>query len=273
MTYAAIEASISDGAPIYLYEFKQSALVSWRFTSDLVDVDYLGVTWASKAITHSDVALRSDVVSTSVKLEFPITDAFASQFLGYPPDALISMTIYRKHRDAIDYRVIFKGRVSVPVANDASISMECESLQSRIKQNGLQSKMTRMCRHTVYVGMCRLNRGDWAVPVSIASMAGRVVTINASSSVTPGELTGGMIKSATGELRMIESHVGLVITLVRPFAQLLSEVESEGAGYVAQAYPGCQRNRAACAEFNNRDNFGGFPWIPVKNPFAGGSVI
>jgi len=39
-------------------------------------------------------------------------------------------------------------------------------------------------------------------------------------------------------------------------------------------YPGCDRVRATCeSKFDNLDNFGGFPWIPTKNPFGGSSIV
>jgi hypothetical protein len=37
---------------------------------------------------------------------------------------------------------------------------------------------------------------------------------------------------------------------------------------------GCDRTFATCqSKFGNSLNFGGFPWIPVKNPFAGDSIV
>jgi hypothetical protein len=33
-------------------------------------------------------------------------------------------------------------------------------------------------------------------------------------------------------------------------------------------YPGCDRTRLTCSlKFGNIANFGGFPWVPQKNPF------
>lgn len=40
-------------------------------------------------------------------------------------------------------------------------------------------------------------------------------------------------------------------------------------GMLITVYPGCQRTTTACETFNNRDNYGGFEWMPGKSPFDG----
>ena len=38
-------------------------------------------------------------------------------------------------------------------------------------------------------------------------------------------------------------------------------------------YPGCDRTLNTChAKFGNSANFGGFPFIPTKNPFGGSPI-
>jgi len=39
-------------------------------------------------------------------------------------------------------------------------------------------------------------------------------------------------------------------------------------------YPGCPRDRQTCNDrFNNLENYGGFDWIPSRNPFNGSSIV
>ena len=45
-------------------------------------------------------------------------------------------------------------------------------------------------------------------------------------------------------------------------------------GVAFEAFAGCDRTFATCqSKFGNSLNFGGFPWIPAKNPFAGDSIV
>ena len=58
-----------------------------------------------------------------------------------------------------------------------------------------------------------------------------------------------------------------MLTLSRAVPGLLT-------GAAITLYPGCDHTRATCAaKFANLDNFGGFPWIPTRNPFDGGSLF
>ena len=46
------------------------------------------------------------------------------------------------------------------------------------------------------------------------------------------------------------------------------------AGDAFEAYPGCDHTLATCAaKFGNQLNYGGFPYIPVKNPFTGDAIV
>ena len=46
------------------------------------------------------------------------------------------------------------------------------------------------------------------------------------------------------------------------------------AGDAFEAYPGCDHTLSTCADkFGNQLNYGGFPYIPVKNPFAGDAIV
>ena len=39
-------------------------------------------------------------------------------------------------------------------------------------------------------------------------------------------------------------------------------------GETVSLYPGCDHTLQTChGRFNNAENFGGFPWIPRRNPF------
>ncbi|MCP3868314.1 MAG: hypothetical protein GY703_09520, partial [Gammaproteobacteria bacterium] len=51
-------------------------------------------------------------------------------------------------------------------------------------------------------------------------------------------------------------------------------VAAAGPGGLAiTLYPGCAHNPTACAAFGNLDNYGGFWWIPGKNPMGGSSIV
>ena len=56
--------------------------------------------------------------------------------------------------------------------------------------------------------------------------------------------------------------------------QLLAVLPGLAVGVAFEAFAGCDRTFATCqSKFGNSLNFGGFPWIPAKNPFAGDSIV
>ena len=98
-----------------------------------------------------------------------------------------------------------------------------------------------------------------------------------------GFFTSGMIEAPDGTLRFITGHSGSTLTLIRPLESLNSFFAKngygEGYGYgygglVIRIYPGCDRTKETCqSKFNNLNNYGGFPFIPLKNPFGGSSIV
>ena len=93
------------------------------------------------------------------------------------------------------------------------------------------------------------------------------------------EVMGGLVRQTldsairehdlrvAGVPRMITNHSGDTITLSAVLPGL-------AVGVALEAFAGCDRTFATCqSKFGNSLNFGGFPWIPAKNPFAGDSIV
>ena len=56
--------------------------------------------------------------------------------------------------------------------------------------------------------------------------------------------------------------------------ELEAAIDGSAGSAAVEIAPGCDLRRATCAgRFNNLLNFGGFPDIPGRNPFGGGSII
>jgi uncharacterized phage protein (TIGR02218 family) len=92
------------------------------------------------------------------------------------------------------------------------------------------------------------------------------VQVAVAASRPDGYFVGGMLATTAGA-RMIVGHAGIDLTLVAPMVGLT-------AGDAVQLYAGCDHTMAHCKDrFGNLDNFGGFPFIPVKNPFTGDAIV
>lgn len=282
MTYDAHEYSVQNGDPIFRILFVQGATEYRYTTAPYISGDSSG-TWEPVALDTSQITQSNEMAKDSVKLTLPRDNAFARLFLGGVPEQITSVTIFRGHAGDVDdqFGVYWKGRVAGTSATGDAVTLECENIFTSMRRPGLRARYQKTCRHALYGRGCRLNDYDFATPGVVTAVNGFTVTIqvltDSNGSVADGYLTGGMIETADGFLRYITKHAGTQLTLVRPFPALEEEVSSSSGLANVTLYPGCDHTRTTCKDkFNNLDNFGGFPWIPGKNPFGNdvsGSIV
>lgn len=269
MAYSTYESSVDSGAPIELYEFTQGAGY-WRFTSGDEPFTFSGVTFTPSPVTRDRVKLGQDALKDFLNLEFPRGDAFASQFIGFSPDLITTITLYRFHRNDPDKQLTqyWKGRVVGAKATGNTVSLECESVFTSIQRPGLRARFELSCRHTLYSRGCNASADDFLHAGSVLTISGgTVLTVSGAEQFQDGYFTGGMLVTPGSTSRFIVAHTSNQITLSRPTRDV-------GVGAALRLYPGCDHLRTTCSgKFNNLDNFGGFPWIPIKNPFSGSSIV
>lgn len=265
MSYAALETSTQDGAPVELYTFAQGTQF-WRFTTAPDTGTYAGSEYVPSSITRDRIKQTSDVLKDSLKLEFPRGDAFANQFLGFAPDIVTTVTVMRGHVGDNEFIPYWKGRVIAAVASGNKIELACESVFSSIRRPGLRARYELTCRHALYAARCGVTPEALQVVGTVSAASGVTISVPAAAGFADGYFTGGMVKAPDESARFIAAHSGGVLTVQRPLAGLV-------VGATVRLYPGCDHLRSTCAgKFNNLDNFGGFPWIPIRNPYDGRSI-
>lgn len=127
---------------------------------------------------------------------------------------------------------------------------------------------SRGCGWNLYENGCFLSAAGFklALPfndVVLASSAdGQTLTHENLALQADGYYSGGHVEVA-GQRGYIIGHAGDTITL------LTRLIDPQGAFF--DVYPGCAKNRDDCEnKFNNLSHFGGFPFIPGKNPTTSG---
>lgn len=266
MSYAALETSTQDGAPVELYTFAQGAQF-WRFTTAPDAVTYAAIEYAPSSISRDRIKQTSDVLKDSLKLEFPRGDAFANQFLGFAPDIVTTVTVMRGHAGDNEFIPYWKGRVIAAVASGNKIELACESVFSSIRRPGLRARYELTCRHALYSARCGVNLEASQTTGVAFAVSGVTISVSAAAGFANGYFAGGMIKAPDDSTRFIVAHTGEVLTVQRPIADL-------AVGATVRLYPGCDHLQSTCAsKFSNIDNFGGFPWVPIRNPYDGRSIV
>lgn len=268
MSYAAVEVSTSDGQPIELYVFQQ-ALKTWYYTTGPDVITRTGIDYEPATITRSAISQSNETSGSAISLTFPRDHDFARQFLGFAPDLVTTLTIFRGHATdtSAEFLVFWKGRVISGTGNGPTIDLACESVFTSLQRTGLRARYQRQCRHALYSPSCTLNMDTYKVTGVVQSVNTGLVTCTQAAALPNGWFTGGILRLASGATRFIISHSGAQLQLSRPFAEDIG-------GQTIDIFPGCDHLKSTCiSKFNNLLNFGGFPYIPSINPFGGTSIM
>lgn len=268
-------------SPKELYRFVEGETV-WNFTSADENEEYNGELYVSSAIGRNEVESKNELSRANIEISFSIDDAFARRYLKSVIDEVVTLTIFRKESDGT-VSVVWKGRLSSLKPNIAEIVLVFESVFTSLRRPGLRIRYQRSCPHTLYGKGCTLIKEDFGVTGVVTNYEKNVVKMPIAATYPSGYFTAGIIEAPDGSLRFITNHYQDTLTLIRSLDNLAELFAAKGYGnsygwaygdLTARIYPGCDRLRETCNDkFNNMDNYGGFPFIPLKNPFGGSSIV
>lgn len=281
MSYDSTETSVQDGAPLEIYDFAEDTS-EWHFTSaELVGLTVDGVTYTSAAIERSELSASTEEARNTLTLTVPRTFPIAERYRVAGPVGVISVTLRRLHRGDADgspqdWAVRWMGRVLSCVFEGPSAKLRCEPVSTSMRRTGLRQLYQRACPHVLYGAGCGLAKSAFAYASTVQVISGLTVTVGELDSAH--SFAGGFVEwvndDGNTERRFIESASVVagspetnVLTLTQAFLDL-SVSDS------VTVYPGCAHNTTACAdEFDNILNYGGWPYIPNRNPFNGNPVF
>lgn len=273
MSYDALEAARDDGAPLFLYRFARGAAVVAELAGNASDVAALGSNFAASAIEHGRHRIGGSAKRARLDVRLPLSDPFARSFLAGAAPRVTTLTIWRGHRGDGEWRVAWKGRVEGARPDGARITLRCADVFSTLKHPGLVERATRTCRHVLYAEQgCGLDRAAFTLAATATAIDGLALTVPAAADQPDGTYLGGLVEHA-GALGWITRHAGATIVTRAPVAGLVEAMAAGGTAAIGLA-PGCDRSRTTCAgRFDNALNFGGFPFMPLDDPFALTSIV
>jgi uncharacterized phage protein (TIGR02218 family) len=271
MSYDSKELSVQDSAPVMLYQFAQDETV-FRYTSAASAITRLTYSWTPAALAVSNFVFTGEMPRDAISIKLPRDNALAVTFLGYSPDAVTTVTIYRTHADDTDTQVYWKGRVSSAVVSRNEVTLDCEAIFSSLRRIGLRESYQRTCRHALFGSGCYVLASDWDQTATVTAIVGNVLTVTEADGMD--DIVGGTFEAPDGTIRMITAHEGTSVTLLRPIRSLVTELEENPTGFEAIIRRGCDHSIGTCQTvFDNAGNFGGFPGLPGSNPMGGDNVF
>jgi uncharacterized phage protein (TIGR02218 family) len=249
---------------VELYRFDENGTIT-TLTSSSKTVVYNGETYTPTAIGRKDISSTKELSKASLKISLSVNQEFAQRLVSTIVDENVYLILYSKTDGAIPV-VEWRGRLASVKPEEQLVTLVFESIFTSLRITGLRKRYQRTCPYVLYGKGCLLDKDDFAVAATVTATSGLTLTIAEASLQDDGFYTGGMIADSTGKLRFISIHAGDQITMVRELFGLLDSSS-------VTLYPGCDRSITTCNDkFDNKDNFGGFPYIPIKNPFTGSSI-
>ncbi len=265
MTYTTYEQSVADGSPVELYRFAQGTR-RWCYTSSQAPLKYLSETYSPLSLTRGAIEQSNEIHRNGLDITLPRDCPLGTLFLAAPPVGIVSVTIYRRHLADTEFITYWKGRVSAARFAGWTGQLKCQPIATSLKRVGLRARYQLLCRPVLYSASCGAQRERFRVDGVVASVSGTQVTVAAAAGQADGYFTAGMLSAGVG-LRMITAHTGPGLTLAAPLIGL-------AVGDAVSLFAGCDHSMGQCANrFENLDHFGGFPFIPVKNPFTGDAIV
>jgi len=271
VTIDLIERSTEQGTPIELYEFTRDSQI-WRYTSSDQDVTFQGSVFLAVPIQRPLIEQSQDPGRKPLTLTATRSLSFAAQYVQSPPTDVVSLVIRRYHTEDIDSQtvVVWMGRVINVKFEINEVAIRCEPIFTSLKRPALRRLYQATCPHVLYGPVCRFVRTGLQLDTSVNVTDGTSLTSVDFTGQPAGFYTGGFVEwtnEGATDKRFILSHTGGGIIINIPFTGL-----EDGAS--VRVFPGCDHTLNTCVtKFSNEENYGGFPYIPSKNPFSGSPIF
>lgn len=282
MSFEPIEISRRQGQPVTLFRFVYGGEegdspepLSFAYTDAEQEITYDGVVYEPKPVLRDSISASGTLDKSTLSIRMPRDIEVMEEFRVWPPTQPMVLIIRQGHASDPDsppeFLVCWAGRVlSVGREYDECV-VTGEPVSSSLRRPGLRRHYQIGCPHALYfqgIGMCNASEAAATVSATVASVSGTSVVLNSgwNGAFVAAKFIEGMVKwsNAEGQIeaRKILSVSGNTLML----GGLLRDLE---ASDTVSVILGCNHQMDDCQNLhNNIHNFGGCPWIPVKNPIG-----
>lgn len=257
-------AERAGGAPVYLYTFARGA-VMWRYTSDglALTVASTGISYVAAKIDHEKIQRNDESGGVEIKVTLASRLAVVAA-LRDGSTLPMYLAIHKYHPAAGGTPARFAyGTVGSPSLDSAT--GVCE-LTLRMTDIAFEIDVPKAiiavpCHKTTYSAECGADPDAFSLSATVATIGYRTIEVDSVGANPDGYYDSGIIKFGDRELLYIQRQVGTVLTV---FSEIPSALI---VGTDVTLLAGDDKNPTTCRiKFDNLARFGGFPWLPAKNP-------
>lgn len=285
MTYDSAEKSVEDAEPREYFTLSlNDGVTVYRHTTGSRDLVVAGVTYTAIAAARGEIAITMPGEEKDLTLTLPIDHPLARRFPQQSqPPSKITFTLYRQIGG--ETRQAWVGDVAAMSAENRTAKFRIPSRAGEWMMKSVPSTAaTELCQHMLYGSRCGVSRTGFAPSgighkqtVTVTAIDGVTITVDLAG-VTAADTfrrtwaeNGEVFHSVTGERMTVRIQADLTpgvgtvtkLTLAGPIVGL-------AIGHSVDVYAGCDWFLETSCEgkFNNRQNYGGLPLLPTKNPFV-----
>lgn len=274
----------------WLYELvfdRAGASSTYRFTGYERDLtDGLGNVWTSHPIEHSGVGGSARMDRDDGRITMRYTSPL-DRFLPGRNDGIVRARIYRAEVNGgavSSATLVFTGQATGFQSNGPFAEIALAGASALFDRPIPRILIQRTCNHVVYDAGCGLAVSTWTFQATVDSAAAGALTVKGFS-LAGGLPTGwgftnyfalGYVERTSGERLLIAANEALDgpgrVTLYLVAVPVSAFLPNEAVSLV----PGCDGNPTTCkgyaagtnpiGKFDNYARFGGFPFVPAKNP-------
>jgi hypothetical protein len=284
VTYLSAEQSVEDSEPreLFVIAINDDAQV-WRHTSASHDISYGGDVYTAISLDREEVAVSMPERGQDLTLLLPIDHAFARRWTqGGVPPMKATLTVYSQNGGETE--TIWLGEITSMGVTGALAKFNVPSRAGEWMLRPLPAFVaSRSCPHFVFDGNCGVSRtgsGPSGLPhkvsTTVLSVNGRDIRVDMPTITASDPLRAEW--AVPGELRHLATNEWVTIHLqtdenpgtgTTTVLRLENLVAGMAIGDVVEIYAGCYGDVATCREkFDNKENFGGLPQLPLNNPFT-----
>jgi uncharacterized phage protein (TIGR02218 family) len=263
--YNDADASPDSSAPGVLFQFTGN--VSAYYTSHYEPLTFSGVTYQPEYIFHGPLEQSDELNKQQLDITVRITNPVAQVYIHEIPVVSVNVRVYRYIEGVSEHRLIWAGKVAKATFNSDADEcvLTCDPIFSMLRRAGLRRNYQILCPYCVYDRRCGLNYLAYRTSDIISGINGNMVTSSEASSRGTNYYTGGVLIHNL-VYHLIINHNGGTLSLA-------SSLRNAKINDPIMLIAGCDKRISTCdTKFSNKDNFGGFPYIPLKNPFSGDSI-
>lgn len=270
MGYLDHEQSLEGGAPVELYEITLGSDI-YRFTSAQDTVTALGNAFYPVEVERDSLVSGPENRDDLLELHLPASYPLVRKYIEIVPGKRAYISVYRFHRfDTPSTEVVLywqgllrtvtftaQGRKATIAALPITGAMS-----RRVPRYGYQG----LCNHMVFDERCKAVEASFRHNGRVLSVTNNVLEIENLSAKGDNWARSGYVTVSGLDYRVVIAHTGDEIRLLLPFPDDIPLLGSN-----VDVYAGCAHTPEDCInKFNNFVNYGGFPWVPRKNPYQTG---